>query len=261
MNYTEITSRNNDKIKYVRKLSESNRERRSAQLFVLEGARLCFDAVRSGYSIKELYVTTAALHKYSDKVEEMTECAKQTFLITDEVADKLSETTNSQGVFCVVEMKCADEKNIDFKGKYIALENVQNPQNLGAVARTAEALGVSGVIVSDGCDIYNPKALRASMGSLMRIPVIESADLYETIETANENAMLTFVTVPDETASDITKMDFSGGCIAVIGNEGSGVSQEMKEAAQKSVTIKMKGEAESLNASAAAVITMWEMMR
>ena len=143
----------------------------------------------------------------------------------------------------------------------MALDNVQNPQNLGAAARTAEALGIDGVIVYSGCDRYNPKALRASMGSLLRINMVETDDLVSLISDAREHGMFTFVTVPDSDAQDITSLSFGGGVVAVIGNEGNGVSKEAESAAVNRVTIKMKGSAESLNASAAAVITMWEMMR
>ena len=109
--------------------------------------------------------------------------------------------------------------------------------------------------------MYNPKALRASMGSLLRIPITTVDDLVKTLSQANKDGMLTAVTVPDDGARDITKTDFSGGVIAVIGNEGNGVTENVKNVAKEKITIKMKGEAESLNASVAAVITMWEIMR
>lgn len=261
MNYTEITSRNNEKIKSVARLVSSSRERKSTSLFVLEGARLCFDAAKSGYVIKEAYFTRDAVTKFSDYTNVIADCAKSVYLITDEVSEKISDTVNSQGIFCVVEMKRQAAFEIESTKKYIALENVQNPQNLGSVARSAEALGIDGIIVCGGCDMYNPKALRASMGSLLRIPIIAVDDLVGTLERANSDGMLTAATVPDENARDITKTDFSAGVIAVIGNEGNGVTEAVKSTARERITIKMKGEAESLNASVAAVITMWEIMR
>lgn len=261
MNYIEITSRNNEKIKYVNKLVKNSRERKENGLFVCEGLRLCRDAVLSGYEVREAYLTEAAIAKYGEKAQEIADCAERVYLITDEVADKLSDTVNSQGVFCVVKMKKQEENGIRYNNIYIALDNVQNPQNLGAAARTAEALGIDGVIVYSGCDRYNPKALRASMGSLLRVNMVETDDLVSLISEARENGMFTFVTVPDSDAQDVTSLSFDGGALAVIGNEGNGVSQEVQTAAQNRVTIKMKGSAESLNASAAAVITMWEMMR
>ncbi len=261
MNYIEITSRNNEKIKYVSKLVKNSRQRKESGLFVCEGLRLCRDAVLSGYEIKEAYFTEAAIAKYGERARKISDSAERVYLITDGVADKLSDTVNSQGIFCVAEMKQREENGIRYNNIYIALDNIQNPQNFGAAARTAEALGIDGVIVYSGCDRYNPKALRASMGSLLRINLIETDDLAGLVCDARENGMFTFATVPDSNARDITSLSFGSGAVAVIGNEGGGVSREIQAAAKNRVTIRMKGSAESLNASAAAVITMWEMMR
>ena len=226
-----------------------------------EGLRLCRDAVYSGYRIRELFVTGEAVGKYGEKIDEIADNAQSVYLITDSVKQKLSDTVNSQGVFVLAEMKQNGEMPVEAGKKYVALDCVQNPDNLGAAARTAEALGIDGLIVSGGCDIYNPKALRASMGSLLRIPVIKAADLCALIEDFNKKGGLTFSTVPDADACDITSLDFSSGALAVIGNEGNGVSDRVKEAASVLATIKMSGNAQSLNASAAAVITMWEMTK
>lgn len=263
MNYTDITSRNNEKIKYAAKLISSAKQRKQDALFVCEGVRLCCDAFSSGYEIVDCFVTEEALVKHGDKMSNMLDGAKALYRISEEVAQKLSDTVSSQGVFCVVKMREEHSKVFNFiKGeKYVALENLQNPQNLGAIARTAEALGIKAVLTYSGCDIYNPKALRASMGSLLRIPVYQVSSLEDSLKEAQNNGIYTFVTVPDETARDITELDFSCGALAVIGNEGNGVSSGITQAAKNRVTIKMKGEAESLNASVAAVITMWEMMR
>ncbi len=261
MNCLELSSKSNDKIKYVNKLVSGSSFRRQEGLFVTEGARLCADAYKSGCEIIECYITEKALQKYGELLSSLLDGAQTVYKITDGIADKLSDTVNSQGVFCVVKISDKNSCQLNYNGKYIALENIQNPQNTGAISRTAEALGVDGIILSEGCDIYNPKALRASMGSLLRIPVIRSENLVEIISEANENGMLTLATVPDSTATDITSLDFSGGVITVIGNEGNGVTDEVKNTVKVCATIKMKGEAESLNAASAAVIAMWEMMR
>ena len=150
---------------------------------------------------------------------------------------------------------------MDESGKYILLENVQDPANLGAVSRTAEALGLTGIIVSGGCDIYSPKALRASMGALLRLSVLETGDITGTIENAKKNGMKTYASVPDSRAVSVTDTDFSGGAIVVVGNEANGVTEETLASCQGTVTIPMAGRAESLNAGAAASILMWEMVR
>lgn len=261
MEYSVITSRNNDKIKYVGKLVSDASLRRSDSIFVLEGARLCADAERSGYTVEEVFVTEKALGKYGEMLTALLAAANKVFLITEPIAQKLSDTVNTQGVFCTVREKSADAIRLQKGKRYVALENVQNPQNFGSVARTAEALGIDAIITFEGCDMYNPKLLRASMGSVLRIPLYRVSDLSALIEEANKIGIPTVATVPDSSAQDITEIDFSQGALTVIGNEGNGVSEEIQSLCSVRATIVMKGKAESLNASAAAAIAMWEMVR
>jgi TrmH family RNA methyltransferase len=183
--------------------------------------------------------------------------------VSDEVAEKLSDTKSNQGVFCLCKMldKKTNIGKIKYNGKYIALEDVSNPANFGAVVRTAEAVGLDGVIVSGGCDIYNPKSQRAAMGSLFRLNIAETDNLPETLKELAENGMTVLAGVPDSGAEKITEIDMNGGVVAIIGNEGNGITEETCAVATKLVTIPMKGRAESLNAAAAASIIIWEMMR
>ena len=146
-------------------------------------------------------------------------------------------------------------------GRFIALDGVQDPSNLGAIARSAEALGIAGLLAYNCCDVYNPKALRASMGSLLRLPVTVSHDLREDLLLYKAEGFQVLGTVPVDTAAKITETHFTKSSICVIGNEGNGISQGVKQVCDDLVTIPMKGRAESLNASVAAAITMWEMMR
>ncbi len=148
--------------------------------------------------------------------------AEQAFEIPHELAGTLSDTREAQGVFCIcVKRKEAELETIDPKGTYIALDNMQDPSNLGAVLRTAEAFGMSGVIVGGGCDIYNPKALRAAMGSSMRISVLTTGNLPSLLIFAAKKGMLTLASTPSDGAKKITDMSFSGSVICVVGNEGS----------------------------------------
>ncbi len=258
----KITSKNNDRVKFAVKLREKDSFRKNEQLFFIEGARLCADAALSGVAIKELYVTESAVEKYSQYISAVENCAERSFLISDEVAEKLGDTKNPQGVFCVCKMldKNTNIGKIKYNGKYIALENVTNPSNFGAVVRTAEAVGLDGVIVSGGCDIYNPKSQRAAMGSLFRLNVVQTDDLPFFLSKLREKGMNVYAGVPDSSALKITDADMSGGVVSVIGNEGNGITDETYNVCVP-VTIPMKGRAESLNAAAAASILIWEMMR
>lgn len=258
----KITARTNDKIKYAVRLGESASLRKEAGEFFLEGARLCSDAVQTGIEIKQAFFTSKALLKYSGYVESIIAASGICYEISVEVSQKLSDTENPQGVFCICGMKPdADKIALKPDGKYLALENLQDPSNLGAVCRSAEALGLDGLIVSGGCDVYNPKALRASMGSLLRMNVIQTDNLCRLLEEADASGMKTLASVPKSTAEDIRRVPMDGGVICCVGNEGSGLSDEVIGKCSVDVTIPMCGRAESFNASAAAAILAWELKR
>jgi TrmH family RNA methyltransferase len=209
-----------------------------------------------------LFVTEEAKEKYWDYINEAIKSAQKSFVVTKEVAEKLADTKSTQGVFAVVTMldKFANISKIKYYGKYVALEEISNPSNFGAICRTAEAVGLNGIIIKGGCDVYNPKVLRAAMGALFRLDVLVTEDLISLLEELKENNMIVYGSVPDANAEKITDINKSQGMVCVIGNEGNGISDEVKEVSQL-VTIPMNGYAESLNAAAAATIIMWEMMR
>lgn len=255
-----ISAKNNPKIKEIKALLTSSRERRDSGLFILEGVRLCCDAQKSGCEIRSVFCTEECEEKYDEDIALLREGCTAFYTVTNEVLKSISDTVTPQGVVCTVSIR---ENEFEYKkgGKYIALDTLQNPDNLGAVARTCEALGISGLVIRGGCDIYNPKALRASMGALFRLPVKVTASLENEIDKCREFGISTYATVPDSDATDITTVDFSSGAMCVIGNEGNGVSQSVIDRCNKRITIRMTGRAESLNASAAASIVTWEMTR
>lgn len=255
-----IESKSNDKIKSAQKLSLSASNRRERREFFLEGVRLCCDAALSSVRIKQCFFTERALEKNREKTEKVISCAEAAYVISEDIADKLSATKANQGIFAVCAM--LDDEGFTFRegGKYIALENIQDPSNLGAIIRTAEALGIDGAVLCSCCDPYNPKAQRAAMGSLLRLPLMINDDISSVFEQSKEKNILPIATVATPSADKITDVDMKNGVIAVIGNEGNGVSEETKKAC-RNVTVPMQGRAESLNASMAAAIVMWEMMR
>lgn len=254
-----LTSRANALVKQTAAVRRSARERRESGLFFLEGARLCADAASSGTVVSACLYTDEAAQKYADRLRVVLSGAEKSARISPELADYLSETQNPQGVFCLCRMR-EREAAIDPAGKYLALSDLQNPDNLGAISRTAEALGMDGLIVEGGCDLYNPKALRASMGSLLRIPITETADLCALLEDCRRNGMQTYASTPDADAMPVSQASFSGGTVCVVGNEGAGLREEILRSCTR-VTIPMRGRAESFNASAAATILLWEMTR
>lgn len=255
----EITSRNNPAVKAAAALKEL-KERKSTGLFLLEGARLCKDAALNGVAIEQFFVTEKAREKYFSEYSLLEETAVKSFLIPDSVAEKLSDTKNSQGFFAVCRQPRAICE-INREGMYVFTDNVQNPDNMGAVVRTAEAMGADGIIVNSGCDIYSPKALRASMGALLRFPVIRTDSSEEILSECKARGMKIFASVVDSSAEDVTKASKDGGAVLIIGNEGNGISEETLSLSTHRITIPMKGKAESLNASAAATVLIWEFMK
>jgi len=233
----------NAQIKFAVKLRDSARARREQGLFFLEGYRLCMDALEHGFVPELLFCTDK--HDLSGALR-----------ISESVAQKLGDTVTPQGVFGVFKVvrTAGGFASAPICGKLIALENLQDPANLGAIARTAEALGIDDLVVSGGCDVYHPKALRASMGALLRLPVTGVDNLPAWLQTC---ALPSFAAVPCN-GEGLTLPEH---CVVVIGNEGNGLSESAIAACAHKITIPMRGRAESLNAAAAAAIFMWEMCK
>lgn len=253
-----MTSRENPLIKQVSKLQTSARARREDGLFALEGLRICADARDNGIRFETLIVSeTAAVHDAS-AVARFAENAERRVLVPDALFAKIGDTDSPQGILALVRLPDG-QGTPDPAGRYLGLENIADPANLGAAARTAEALGLSGILLtSSGCDPYSPKALRASMGTLLRVPLFLTGDLCALAEQAG---LRTVACVVDRDALPITDVRFQNGDLLLIGNEANGLTADTRQNADLRITIPMRGRAESLNAAAAAAIALWEMMR
>ncbi len=259
-----VTSKDNQWVKEWRRLNDSAKYRRETDLFAMEGARLCGDAVRSGITLKAVLYTASALAVYGNVVEPLLAAADVVVEISPELSRHMSDTINPQGVFCIAKMldNSLIIDKINTIGTYSALEDIQDPGNMGTVIRTAEALGLDGILLSDGCcDIYNPKVLRASMGGVFRMPLMRVGDMAQAVVTLQEKGLTAFACVVDAAATPITEAGMGKGSVAIIGNEGNGLRADTVAACKRRVTIPMTGRAESLNASMAAGIILWEMCR
>lgn len=257
-----LTSRDNVHIKQVVKLQKSARHRRETGLFVAEGLRVCEDAMRSGAGMDALYITEAALKKCGSTGGQLCAYAQKVYLLSDGLFAQISDTQTPQGVLAVIKTldKSAVFDTINNGGKFLVLDHVQDPNNLGAVFRSAEAFGVSGVIMSsDCCDAYNPKVVRGSMGAVFRLPMLSVPSL--PLWLGQYPGLQTYAAVVDSSAQPVTDISFSEPCAVVIGNEGNGIRPETVKACRHIMTIPMKGKAESLNASVAAAILIWEMVK
>lgn len=259
----EITSRKNEKIRSAAKLLASASYRRETGLFAVEGARLCADAALSGVPVRRLFYTEQAQEKYRSYLDVVREKAQESFVLSPHVAQLLTETKSPQGIVCVCEERpFQDVSSILAGGHCLLLENLQDPSNLGSILRTAEALGAGGILLAGNCcDIFSSKSLRASMGAVFRIPFSVVADGPSALFKAAQKGYQTLAAVPDAAATPVTVLSFETPAVLAIGNEGNGLTDETASACTCAVTIPMRGRAESLNASSAAAILLWEMMR
>lgn len=262
-----ITSPENPNIKLYRKLADSKKYRRESGMFTIEGTRLIADAFAENVRLHSVFVTESCFEKINRgetavKPETLERCGECAFLIPDVVGGKMSSTDNSQGIFAVCRSldKPPISDTIKTGGRYILLHRVQDPGNLGTVIRTADALGVDAVFLAECCDLYNPKTVRSTMGSLFRLNVSETS-LEEAFELFGRHNVPTFAAVIDSDAVSLTDCDFSRGGAVLIGNEGNGLPKEAAEMCDHRTTIKMRGTVNSLNAAMAAGIIMWELVK
>ncbi|MBR5473352.1 MAG: RNA methyltransferase [Clostridia bacterium] len=256
--FIEISSKDNPLIKFVSHLQSSAKQRKEQGLFVLEGLRICSDAYENNIKFDKLIVSKNALNKHNETITQFANNSKVSYILKEELFKKISDTNTPQGIIAVAQIPEKKDK-ISTNGRYIALENLADPSNLGAIARTAEALGVDGIIIStDSCDPYSPKCLRSSMGTLLRMPLYITDDIVDFIALNNLNS---YACVVDRDADSIATQNFCDGSVLLIGNEANGLSDKAKNMAKHRITIKMSGKAESLNAAAAAAIAMWEMVK
>ena len=255
-----ITSKDNKTIKNIVKLISKSKYRKEQGLFVVEGLRLCTDAIRSGALIDTFICTEDAQTKYPEAVNELENYALNSYTVPSNIFSTLSDTKTPQGVICVVKALDNVPQFDKINNKYVLLQNMQDPSNLGAVLRSADALGFSGVILTkDCCDIYSPKVCRASMGAIFRVPFIVCDDECAFVKDFNKSGKSYAAVVRGGTS--ITEFKYDETSLICIGNEGNGLTDDLVKVCTYPVTIPMKGNAESLNAAAAAGIIMWEMIR
>ncbi len=257
-----ITSKDNPSVKTAVKLKKSAKHRRKLGLFIAEGLRVCYDAMLSSAKIEILFVTEYAVQKNLEKYAELSEYAEKTYVVSDEIFSLISDTETPQGFLCIIKAldKITQFDTIKTGGKFLALDNVQDPNNLGTILRSAEAFGISGIAMSaDCCDIYSPKVVRGSMGAVFRLPFLVCDTIAQFL--VDNPQLNSYAAVVDSSAERLTDIDFSSPCVAVIGNEGNGLKDETISACTRKITIPMNGKAESLNASTAASIIIWEMIK
>ncbi len=261
-----ITSRDNAYVKQYVKLMVSKKARQESKMFVVEGARINEDAINEKLQIECVFITNMAKLKYPDVVDKIYRniTSEKIYEITDEIAAKMSDTKNPQGIFAIIKKldKVLTADKIISNGRYIILNNLQDPGNIGTIIRTADAVGIDAVIMTeDCCELYNSKLVRSTMGSMFRVNCYDECNINDVLDLLSTKKITTFAAVIDADAVSLTECDFSRGGAVIIGNEGNGLPEIIKNRCDTKLTIKMHGNIDSLNAAMATGIIMWEMQK
>lgn len=281
-----ITSVTNQKVKRVVQLNKKASQRKKEGVFVAEGIKMFLEAPKEW--IEEVYVAESFLQEPEEEppkgteavqkretaaggsteglrkeaVEKLGRCNYE--VVSAEVFEKMSDTQTPQGILCVLRQARYTLKDMMQTQKaplFLVLENLQDPGNLGTIMRTGEGAGVSGVIMSrETVDIYNPKTIRATMGSIYRVPFFYTDELHDTIRQMQERGISVYAAHLKGT-KNYDEYDYGKPTAFLIGNEGNGLTEETAALADTYIRIPMEGQLESLNAAVAAAILMYEGAR
>ena len=255
-----ITSVNNDKIKNVIKLLTNSKARRMQQAFVVEGERIVSE-IPPG-RILECFVSESFAKEKQDFLLEISDYE----VVDDNIFRKMADTQNPQGILCVVKMEQRQLTNLlsehtEGSLHLLLLEGIQDPGNMGTMIRTAEGAGFDAVISDrNTVDIYNPKVVRSTMGSMFRVPVVYTDDFINALDLVKSYHVYLYAAHLNG-KNNYFNEHYPDRCAIMIGNEGKGLSKSASDMADVLVKIPMKGQLESLNASVAAALLMYEVGR
>ena len=251
-------------LKEIKALQKDPKARHETGLFIVEGIKMFRETPPE--LIEQICLSESFTKEHGDEI--VTRIGRERFqkiaeTIPDGRMEKLSDTRSPQGVLLVVRQKVWETDAVLNKEAplIILLEDVQDPGNVGTILRTAEAAGVNGVFMTEGCaDIYNPKTIRSTMGAVYRVPHFRLSDPDELLMRCLERDIISYAAYLD-TANTYLDGDYKRGTLFFIGNESRGLSEELLNKADRLIKIPMQGEIESLNAAMAAGILMYEAAR
>ncbi len=271
-----IRSRQNKNIVELCKLTD-RKTREATRTFRFDGIKLLEEAIKNDVEICAVFLSCSAQERvlnglresFGDAFEEKIE---KCLVVSDDIFDKISEEKSPEGVITIAKYIDKLQKNatiynsVNFlqmkNERIVLLESVRDPSNVGAIIRSAAAIGIDRLILSADCaDIYHPRAVRASMGTLFNQRIERVADLAATVAELVKSDRRVFAAALDERALPLGTFEILAGDCVVIGNEGHGLSRGVLSACSHSVIIPMSGRAESFNAAVAASILMWEFAK
>lgn len=256
----KITSKDNEFVKHVKKLKDK-KYRDINNEFVIEGIKLIREAIQEKAKIKQIVICEDCENAENISKDLTYVIAKfDCIYVSKQVFNSITEVQNPQGILAIVS-KENKENEIDYTEDIIvALDDLQDPGNLGTILRTVDSIGLKQILVSKGtADCFNPKVVRSTMGAIFRVKIIECEDLEKTLKQVKKHHFKVMVT-DLQTNNSIYDTDYKKK-VLVIGNEANGVEQKIKNLADEKVKIPMLGKTESLNASVATGIVLYEYVR
>lgn len=255
-----ITSKDNEIIKSIKKLKDK-KYREKEKKFVVEGIKLVEEAITENAKIDKLVVCEDCVNDGTINKDTMYEIAKQNCIyVSENVFKSITDVTNPQGLLAVIHKDNKEEQISYDEDIIVVLDGIQDPGNLGTILRTIDSIGLKQVIVSSvTADPYNPKVVRSTMGAIYRVNIIRVDNLVKTINNIKKHKYEVIATSLN-TDKSIYDINYNKKVI-VIGNESNGVSSEILDIADKKVKIPMLGKTESLNASVATGIILYEYVR
>ena len=255
-----ISSKDNNLIKHIKKLKEK-KYRDEYKEYIVEGLKLIDEAIKENIEISEIVVCEGCDKSELIESHLKYEMARyECIYVPQNIFKLLSDVENPQGILAVIKLKNGEEEIKYDEDIILALDDIQDPGNLGTILRTADSVGLKQILVSKGTvDPYNPKVVRSTMGATFRVNVIECGNLKETLKEIKNNGFKIMCTSL-EAKHSIYETDYNKKVI-VIGNEANGVSKEIQKLADEKVIIPMLGKTESLNAAVATGVILYEYVR
>jgi len=261
--FKRITSDSNPKIKRIKELSRKKYRDKYGE-YVIEGSKIIEHAVETGAKLTSIFITEDFYnHSGENSILRDVFEKMETYIVPEKLFKEISTTDTPQGILGIVKKEDFQLEDILIREDLliVVLDRLQDPGNIGTIIRTADAAGADCVLVDKGCvDVYNPKTVRASMGSIFNIPVINVEDILKLLDLLIEKDVEIISTVLD-TNTYYYDVDYGRRVAVLIGNEGSGLANELIEKSHWKVKIPILGKAESLNASIASSIVIYEIQR
>lgn len=255
-----ISSKDNEFIKHIKKLKEK-KYRDLNKEFVIEGIKLIKEALEEKCNIKQIVICDNCQNSEIIPKELMYEIAKyECIYVTDKIFSSISDVNTPQGIMAIIGRENTEAQINYSEDIIVALDDIQDPGNLGTILRTVDSVGINQILVSKGtADCYNPKVVRSTMGAIFRVNIIECNDLEKTLKEIKKHKFELIITSL-QTENSIYDIDYNKKVI-VIGNEANGVEQKIQDIADIKAKIPMLGKTESLNASVATGIILYEYVR